>query len=186
MSYELLYNELSRRTGSDAEIAAALNLETVVSKLAQTSDIIALAYNIGLYPQLVAISLDDQYSVNLRAMAKSLLDLNTGNMTELDPFAPAAQSMLDGLQAANLITQEQRGQFEALGIASKTSRAGQLGLETVTEADIQAARDWAEAQQQREAMLARLDSAYNQTRWMVANDAPLPEWAARVAVFEAV
>lgn len=186
MNYQTLYTELSRHTGSDGGIAAALNLETVVKKLAKTDDIIALAYNIGLYPQLVAIGLNDQYPIELRAMAKSLIDLNLGTIPEIDPFAPASVAMLDGLQAANLITQDQRGQFEALGIASKTSRASQLGLGTVTEADIQAARAWAEAQQQREAMLARLDSAYNQTRWMVANDAPLPEWAAIVAVFEAV
>lgn len=188
MNYQTLYNELARYPGAtDAEIVAALNLETVVKKLAKTDDIIALAYNIGLYPKLNVIVLGNGggYSVELRAMAKSLIDLNLGTIKEIDPFAPASAAMLDGLIAANLITQEQRSQFEAFGIQSKTSRAGQLGLGTVTEQDIADARAWAEAQAERDAMMARLDSAYNQARWMVTNDNPLPDWLAVVAVFGA-
>lgn len=185
MSYELLYQELSKYpTLTDDEIAAALNVETVVRKLAKTDDIIALSYNIGLYPQLVAISIDDQYPVALRAMAKSLIDLNLGTIPEIDPFAPASVVMLDSLLTANLITEEQRGMFEALGIASRSSRAAQLGFTTVTAEDIQAAREWHEAQAVIEAVRVRLQSAYN-TAMGRLGEMPPPEWSDILGIFEA-
>lgn len=82
MSYQLLFNELARYPGaSDEEIAAALSVVTVVSKLAKTSEIIALAYNIGLYPQLVAIS-DDEF----KAYLKEHLDELEALLTELARF----------------------------------------------------------------------------------------------------
>lgn len=185
MNYQILYTELRRMTGSDAEIAAALNLETVIKKLAKTDDIIAVSFDIGLYPKLVAIGLDDQHPIELRAMARSLIDLNLGTIPEIDPFGSASVAMLDGLQAANLITQDQRGQFEALGIASKTSRASQLGLGTVTEADIQAAREWAESQQDRDEKAGRLSSFYNGALWAINNDVPVPTWDEIVSRLEA-
>lgn len=183
MSYELLYQELGKYPAADdAAVAETLNIETVVTKLIEPGELIALAHNIGLYVKLATIIYDTEAPAQLRGLAQTLMDIN--KMKTIDVKAPASVAMLDALVSTGLITQEQRGQFEALGIVSKTSRAAQLGFPGgVTVEDIQAAREWYEAQAQRDAMLIRLQSAYNSADALVRSG--LPTWADVVAIFEA-
>ena len=182
MDYSRLIQETRKYPGkTDAEIVAALNEPIVRRQKVTTDQIMYEAYNINLYPKVVAIAIDATQPVELRAFAQSLLDI-AKNMPDLDTLSPAGETMLNTLVQYQLITEEQAQKFRDMGIISSTSIAKKAGLGVVTVGDIEAAREWQELEEQLQPMRDRLEVAYWQAKQRLES-APVPEWSEIAEMF---
>lgn len=182
VDYKRLLEEIRKYPGkTDEEIIAILNEPITKRRKVTTTEIMYEAYNIGLYTKLEAIALSDLQPVELRAFAKSLLSI-AQNMPDLDTLSPAGETMLTALVQYQLITTEQADKFRNMGVVSSTSLAKKAGLGEPTVADIEAAREWQAAEDNRQPLRDKLEMAYYRAKEIIDADG---SWADVVALFEA-
>lgn len=162
MNYSTLATEISlpQYAGmTDAEIAASLNaLSAATRRAVLIQELQAAAMGNGVYTALRVVVLDASLPVQLRAAAQTVLDLAGAQFPAVDLDSPASRQMFGVLEQAGVVTAEQAAQIDALATVPGRSRAQELGLGDVVEADIQAARDWLAAQEAAALRLAAYDA----------------------------
>lgn len=191
MDYSILATELQqpRYAGmTDEEIVTALNaLSEPTRQRVPIADLQARAMETGIYTALRLVVGNAQAPAELRAVAQTMLDLANARFQDVDLDNPASQQMFGALQAAGVITQQQAAAIDALATVPGRSRAQELGLGVVDEADVVAARDWQAAQEAEAARLAafamlreRLVTGYGTAlAWLQGQQGsgqPTPEW----------
>lgn len=153
MDYHVLHDELAQDPAGlgyvyadDAVAAVLLNAATRTQYVpVATETLLGWAYDTGVYPRLRAALHNTELPIELTAAIESLLDLRYGTVPSVDVFdaagnlAPATDAMFDALQAAELMTADERSQVEALAVKT-ISRATELGLGIVTPGDVILAR----------------------------------------------
>jgi hypothetical protein len=148
MQYEILRTELqlpAYTNLSDQQAADAANASVVCYRPVPIAELASIAYAIGLPVALRVAIRTAGAPIDLVAVCESLLALLDAPFAAVDLFAadgtpdPASQLMLDTLQAAGLLSKDGRATLEALALTT-TTRAAQLGLETVSALDVNRAR----------------------------------------------
>ena len=150
MNYMTLYNEIiqpSYAGMTDAEIAGALNTPGAAARRrVPIAELQARAMEVSVYVALRTAVADPAVPGQLRAVCQTVLDLANARFADVDLDNPASVQMFGTLQQAGIITLDQAAAIDALADVPGVSRAAALGLGAVSEADIQAARDWHAAQ----------------------------------------
>jgi hypothetical protein len=153
MDYSILAAELqlSQYAGmSDAEIVAALNDPGPSTRQRVSIERLqATAMEISVYVALRTAIATPTTPPQVLALCQSALDLVNARFYDIDLDNPAAQSMFGTLQQAGIINAQQAAAIDVLATVPGTSRAQALGLGSVDEQDIGAAREW-QAQQDAE------------------------------------
>lgn len=192
MDYQTLANEIALPTYagmSDAGIMDALNTPGAPTRRrVPIADLQARAMETGVYTALRVVVGNAQAPAELRAMAQTVLDLSNARFADVDLDNASARQMFGALQAAGVISQQQAAQIDALAVVPGRSRAQELGLGVVSEADVAAARDWQaahEAEATRRAAYDRIQerlinsprSALARLQIMRHDGTPAPNWA---------
>ena len=184
MDYQTLANEIALPTYagmSDDEIVDALNaVSASTRRRVPIADLQARAMETGVYTALRVVVGNAQVPAELRAMAQTVLDLSNARFADVDLDNASARQMFGALQAAGVISQQQAAEIDVLATVPGRSRAQEIGLGMVAEADVVAARDWLAIQ----ALRQRLVNGYNAALVMLAQATDVPEWSAVVAVVE--
>lgn len=168
MNYQLLWNEISQPAYagmSDAEIAAVLNAASVTRQRVPYQTLAQKARELMVTYSLRVAAESPDTPVELKALAAEVLSLMGGDTEEINLDHPTSQQMLGMLLQAGVITPQQAAGIDALANVVTPSRAESLELGVVTEADIEAARDWkiAELMTQAQAIQQRLDQLHMPT-----------------------
>lgn len=128
---------------TDAEVVAALNaLPAPTRRRVPLGELQARAMEAGIYTALRVVVGNAAAPAELRAVAQTVLDLANARFDDVDLDNLASRQMFGALQQAGVITAQQAEIIYALATVQGFSRAVELGLGVVVEADIQAARDW--------------------------------------------
>ena len=135
----------------------------------------------GVYTALRVVVGNAQAPAELRAVAQTVLDLSNARFDDVDLDNASAQQMFDALRQAGVISQQQAAEIDVLAAVPGRSRAQEIGLGVVSEADVAAARDWLAIL----ALRQRLVNGYNAALVMLAQTEDVPVWDAVVAVVEA-
>ena len=158
MDYQTLANEIALPTYagmSDDEIVAALNALTAPTRRrVPIADLQARAMETGVYTALRVVVGNAQAPAELRAIAQTVLDLANARFADIDLDNSASRQMFGALQAAGVLTQVQATEIDALADVPGRSRAQEIGLGVVSEADVAAARDWQAAHEAEAARVA--------------------------------
>lgn len=185
MNYQTLANEIALPTYagmSDAEIMDALNTPGASTRRAvPLAALLATAALNGSYAAVKATEANDNAPAAVRGVCASVLVLLSGVFQEINLDDPRVQASLGALAQAGVLSAAQMAEIDALAVVPGRSRAQELGLGDVVEADIQAARDWLAIQ----ALRQRLVNGYNAALVMLAQTEDMPGWDAVVAVVEA-
>ena len=192
MDYNTLSNEINQPQYagmSDAEIAAALNAPGASTRRrVPIADLQARAMETGVYTALRVVVGNAQAPAELRAMAQTVLDLANARFADIDLDNSASRQMFGALQAAGVLTQVQAAEIDALAVVPGRSRAQEIGLGVVIEADVAAARDWQAAQEAEATRRAAYDllrerlingprAVLSSLQVMLYDGTPAPDWA---------
>ena len=192
MDYNTLSNEINQPQYagmSDAEIAAALNAPGASTRRrVPIADLQVRAMETGVYTALRVVVGNAQAPAELRAMAQTVLDLANARFADIDLDNSASRLMFGALQAAGVLTQVQAAEIDALAVVPGRSRAQEIGLGVVIEADVAAARDWQAAQEAEATRHAQYDglrerlingprAAMSRLQVMQYDGTPAPAWA---------
>ena len=194
MNLQLLYSEISQpqyADMTDAEVAAVLNMASMVRRRILISDLQARAMETGVYTALRAAVLSSQTPDNLRAVAQTVLDLAQARFETVDLDNPGSQQMFGALRQSGLISQEQAAAIDALSTVQVPAWSEVHWGGAVTAEDVAAAREWPTAQQAEQERLAafaalreRLVNGYGVALvWLQAQQdsgQPAPGWDAVV------
>lgn len=185
MNYSTLADEISlpQYAGmTNDEIAAALNeVGASTRRAVPLAALLATAALNGSYAAVKATEANDNAPAAVRGVCASVLVLLSGVFQEINLDDPRVQASLGALAQAGVLTQTQAAEIDALAVVPGRSRAQELGLGMVAEADVVAARDWLAIQ----ALRQRLVNGYNAALVMLAQTEDVPGWDAVVAVVEA-
>ena len=181
MDYKILANEITvpQYAGmTDAEIADALNaLPPPTRGSVAISAVMARAYELGVYPRMVAAQWDDRLPAELRAVIVSLLDLKSARFDTINFDDAVVVAMFGTLQQAGLLSAEEAAAFDSLANVPVPSRAQALGLGTVTADNVHLARAWYEY----DALIQRLQAgAAIAAGWLHQQrdaGAAVPDWS---------
>lgn len=162
MTQEILAAELQRPQYAgmtDAEIMAALNEVGAVTRRAVplASLLAATALN-GAYAAVKATAESEAAPAQVRGVCASVLVLMSGVFQKINLDDPRVQASLGALAQSGVLTQAQMAEIDALADMPGRSRAQELGLEPVTEQDLQDARAWLAAQEAEAARQAAYDA----------------------------
>lgn len=151
MTQEILAAELQQPQYAgmtDAEIMAALNEVGAVTRRAVplASLLAATALN-GAYAAVKATAESEAAPAQVRGVCASVLVLMSGVFQKINLDDPRVQASLGALAQSGVLTQAQMAEIDALADVPGRSRAQELGLEPVTEQDLQDARAWLAAQE---------------------------------------
>lgn len=145
---------------SDGEIAAALNAVSASTRRAvPLAALLATAALNGSYAAVKAAAESEAAPAQVRGVCASVLVLLSGVFQEVNLDDPRVQASLGALAQSGVLTQAQMAEIDALADVPGRSRAQELGLEPVTEQDLQDARAWLAAQEAeaaRQALFAAL------------------------------
>lgn len=140
---------------SDGEIAAALNAVSASTRRAvPLAALLATAALNGSYAAVKAAAESEAAPAQVRGVCASVLVLLSGVFQEVNLDDPRVQGALGALTQAGVLSAAQMAEIDALADAPGRSRAQELGLGVVSEADVAAARDWQAAQEAEAARLA--------------------------------
>lgn len=144
---------------TDAEIMAALNEVGAVTRRAVplASLLAATALN-GAYAAVKATAESEAAPAQVRGVCASVLVLMSGVFQKINLDDPRVQASLGALAQSGVLTQAQMAEIDALADMPGRSRAQELGLEPVTEQDLQDARAWLAAQEAEAARQAAYDA----------------------------
>lgn len=162
MTQEILAAELQQPQYAgmtDAEIMAALNEVGAVTRRAVplASLLAATALN-GAYAAVKATAESEAAPAQVRGVCASVLVLMSGVFQKINLDDPRVQASLGVLAQSGVLTQAQMAEIDALADMPGRSRAQELGLEPVTEQDLQDARAWLAAQEAEAARQAAYDA----------------------------
>lgn len=162
MTQEILAAELQQPQYAgmtDAEIMAALNEVGAVTRRAVplASLLAATALN-GAYAAVKATAESEAAPAQVRGVCASVLVLMSGVFQKINLDDPRVQASLGALAQSGVLTQAQMAEIDALADVPGRSRAQELGLEPVTEQDLQDARAWLAAQEAEAARQAAYDA----------------------------
>lgn len=162
MTQEILAAELQQPQYAgmtDAEIMAALNEVGAVTRRAVplASLLAATALN-GAYAAVKATAESEAAPAQVRGVCASVLVLMSGVFQKINLDDPRVQASLGALAQSGVLTQAQMAEIDALADMPGRSRAQELGLEPVTEQDLQDARAWLAAQEAEAARQAAYDA----------------------------
>lgn len=144
---------------SDDEIMAALNEVGAVTRRAVplASLLAATALN-GAYAAVKVTAESEAAPAQVRGVCASVLVLMSGVFQKINLDDPRVQASLGALAQSGVLTQAQMAEIDALADVPGRSRAQELGLEPVTEQDLQDARAWLAAQEAEAARQAAYDA----------------------------
>lgn len=149
MDYATLIAELQQpqyADMTDAEAAEALNAPSQPTRReVPARELIATAVLNGAYAAIDAGAESDNPQV--RGLCRSVLVLLALPDQDVDLDDPRVIQMFGALQQAGIITPEQAAAIDALATTPGRSRAQEIGVGVVTEADVVAARAWWAEQQ---------------------------------------
>lgn len=158
MNYVILATELQQPQYagmSDAEIVAALNAVSPSSRQRVTIERLqATAMQVSVYMSLRTAIASPGTPPALLALCQSALDLVNARFSDIDLDDPTAHNMFLALQQYGVMSPAQAAAIDALATVPGTSRAHDIGVGDVTEADIAAAREWLAAQEAKQAQIA--------------------------------
>ncbi len=162
MTQEILAAELQQPQYAgmtDAEIMAALNeVGAVTRRAVPLASLLATAALNGSYAAVKAAAESEAAPAQVRGVCASVLVLLSGVFQEINLDDPRVQASLGALAQSGVLTQAQMAEIDALADVPGRSRAQELGLEPVTEQDLQDARAWLAAQEAEAARQAAYDA----------------------------
>lgn len=127
---------------SAAEAAALLNTrDPGTRRRVPISELMAGAYQTGVYGRLLVAERDPATSAKLYGAARSLLDLKDARFDDISLDIPAAQEMMADLIEAGLISPAEAALISGLADVPGQTRAEILGLGEVSEEQVQGVRE---------------------------------------------
>lgn len=144
MDYSILAAELEQPQYaqlSDQQAADLLNGVTIPTRQRVTIERLqATAMEQSVYMALRTAIATPTTPPNVVALCQTVLDLVEARFADIDLDNPRSQMMFGALQQAGIMSAEQAAAIDALA-DGLTSRAAQLGLETVGDGHVRSARE---------------------------------------------
>lgn len=185
MDYTILAAELELPAYAgltDQQAADALNTQNfAIRQRVLIADLQAEALRNGAYIAIDTAATATDTPAQLRAVCRAVLALVNARFESINLDDPSAQQMFGVLVQAGVLSPQQAAEIDILATVMVISRAQQLGIGTVTVADVEHSRIYP----QMEALRVRAANAYNLVVAALDAATSVPEWTDLVDVFEA-